>query len=96
MASDLVCTAYQYPTKRTLGLYGLSHQVKIFFTHRSKAVLLFGSFLLFMFRVCHAVMSVHWERAYLFALLYVTFSCFLSLPCGVLLDCGVVLDCIDS
>ena len=49
-------------------------------------------FLLFMFRVCHAVLSVHcrlfvtcWERANLLALVYVMFSCvFVTLPCGVL------------
>ena len=45
-----------------------------------------GSFLLFMFRVYHAVLSVHfslmatcWERADLSALLYVMFLVFLSL-----------------
>ena len=41
-----------------------------------------GSFLLFMFRVCHAFLSVHcslvvtcWERAGHLALLYVMFNC---------------------
>ena len=41
-----------------------------------------GSFLLFMFRVCHAFLSVHcslavtcWERADLLAFLYVMFYC---------------------
>ena len=51
-----------------------------------------GSFLLFMFRVCHAVMSVHcslvvtcWERANRLALLYVKFSCvFVTFPCRVM------------
>ena len=49
-------------------------------------------FLLFMFRVCHAVLSVHcnlvvtcWERAGLLALLCVVFSCVLvTFPCCVL------------
>ena len=48
--------------------------------------------LLYMFCVCHAVMSVHcslvvtcWERDDLLALLHVMFSCyFVTLPCGVL------------
>ena len=52
----------------------------------------YESFLLFMFRVCHAVLSVHcslvincWERTNLLALLYVIFSCvFVTFPCGVL------------
>ena len=50
-----------------------------------------GSFLLFMFRVCHAFLSVHcclvvtcWERDYLLALLYMMFSTFLSLSHDVL------------
>ena len=41
-----------------------------------------SNFLLFVFHVCHAVVSVHcslvvtcWERADLFAVLYVMFSC---------------------
>ena len=50
------------------------------------------SFLLFMFRVCHAFMSVHcslvvtcWERADLLALLYVMFYCAVfTFPYGVL------------
>ena len=48
--------------------------------------------MLFMFRVCHAFVSVHrilvgtsWERADLLALLYVTFYCVIvTFPCGVL------------
>ena len=47
----------------------------LFFTDRSKAVLLYGSFVLFMSCVCHAFASVHccrvvtcWERADLLAL----------------------------
>ena len=48
-------------------------------------------FLLFIFRVCHAVLSVRcsivvtsWERAEPLALLYVMFSCvFVTFPCGV-------------
>ena len=58
-------------------------------------------FLLFMFRVCHAVLSVHcslvvtcWERANLLALLYVMFLVFLSLSMwcpgsGVVLDLSI-------
>ena len=49
-------------------------------------------FLLWLFRVCHAFLSVHcnlvvtcWERANLLALLYMMFSCvFVTFPCGVL------------
>ena len=49
-------------------------------------------FLLFMFRVCHAFLSVHcslvvtcWERANLLALLYVMFYCVVvTFPCCVL------------
>ena len=47
---------------------------------------IYGSFLLFMFRVCHAFLFVHcslvvtcWERTDLLALLYVMFYCVLSL-----------------
>ena len=51
-----------------------------------------GSFLLYIFRICHAVLSVNWslvvtcwERANLLATLYVMFSCvFVTFPCGVL------------
>ena len=51
-----------------------------------------GSFLLFIFCVCHALLSVHcslvvtyWERAGHLALLYVMFYCvFVTFPCGVL------------
>ena len=62
-----------------------------------------GKFLLLMFRVCHALLSVHcslvvtcWEMAKdLLALLYVIFHCgffhFLVWCPGS----GVVLDCID-
>ena len=50
------------------------------------------SFLLFMFRVCHAFLPGHcsllvicWERANLLALLYVVFFCvFVTFLCGVL------------
>ena len=61
-----------------------------------------GSFLLFMFRVCHAVFSVHcslvvtcWERASLLALLYVMFLMFCHFPVWFP-GSGVVLDCIYS
>ena len=55
------------------------------------AVLICGSFLLLMFRVCHAILSsIYWslvvtclERADLLALLYVVIYCVLSLPDGV-------------
>ena len=55
----------------------------------------------YLFRVCHAVLSIHcslvvtcWESAGLSALLYVMFSCvFVTFPYGVL---GQVLDYIDS
>ena len=52
-----------------------------------------GKFLLLMFRVCHALLSVHcslvvtcWEMAKdLLALLYVIFHCgFVTFSCGVL------------
>ena len=47
---------------------------------------------LFMFRICHALLSVHcslvvicWEEAELLALLYVLFYCvYVTFPCGVL------------
>ena len=50
-----------------------------------------GSFLLLMFRVCHAILSSIYcspvvtclERAELLALLYMVIYCFLSLPNGV-------------
>ena len=55
-------------------------------TFRSKARYFCGSFLLFMFRVCHAFLSVHcslvvtcWERTGLLALFYAMFYCVLSL-----------------
>ena len=56
-----------------------------------------GSFLLLMFRVCHAILSSIYcslvatclERADLLALLYVVIYCVLSLPDGVsLAKCG--------
>ena len=51
-----------------------------------------GSFLLFLFCVCHAFSTVHcslvvtcWERADLLALLYVMFYCiFVTFPCDAL------------
>ena len=51
-----------------------------------------GSFLLYMFLVCHAFLSVHCslvvtclERADLLALLFVMFYCaFVTFPCGIL------------
>ena len=64
----------------------------------SKAVLFF--FIFFVICLCHTVMSVSCslmitccERTDLLALLYVTFSCVLSLSHTVL---AVVLDCINS
>ena len=70
----------------------LSPPVKIFLLTVPRRCFLCGSFLLFMFRVCHAFLSVHcslvvafWERAYLLALLCVMFYCvFVIYPCGVL------------
>ena len=71
----------------------LSPPVKVFYTGHSKAVHLFSvSFLLIMFGVCNAFLSVHcslmvycWERADLLALLYVMLYCvFVTFPCGVL------------
>ena len=64
----------------------------VFFTDRSKAVLRLWIFVLFVFHVCLAVLSVHfklvvtcWERANLLSLLYVMCSCvFGTSPCGVL------------
>ena len=55
-------------------------------------MLLGGSFLLFMFRVCLVFLSVHcslvvtcWERADLLTLLFVMFYCaFVAVPCVVL------------
>ena len=57
-----------------------------------KRSFLCGSFLLFMFPVCHSVLNVYcslvatcWEGANLLAVLYVMFSCvFVTFPCGVL------------
>ena len=58
-------------------------------------------FFIFMFRVCHAFLSVHcnlvvicWEGANLLAVLYVTFVCFCHFPmwCPVSI---VVLDFIS-
>ena len=61
--------------------------------------------MLFVFYACHAALSVPcslvvtcWEKAYLLALLYVMFSCFLVF-CHFPICCpgsGVVFDCIDS
>ena len=64
----------------------------MFFTDHLKAVLLCGSFLLFMFRVNHAFLSVHcslvvtcWERVNLLALVCVMFYCvFVTFPYVVL------------
>ena len=59
-------------------------------------------FLLFMFRVCHAFLSVHCslvatcrEMSGLFALLCVMFLCFCHFPIWCP-GSGVVLDSIDS
>ena len=60
-----------------------------------------GSFLLFMFCVCHAFLSVRcglvvtcWKRANLLALLCVMFYCFCHFPVWCP-GSGVVLECID-
>ena len=70
----------------------LKCDLKIFLLTVPRRCFFRGSFLLFMFRVCHAFLSVHcslvitcWERANLLALLYVMFSCVIvTFPCGVL------------
>ena len=70
----------------------ISPPVKVFLLTVPRQCIFCGSFLLFMFCVCHAFLSVHssivvtfWERANLLALLYVMFSCvFITFPCGVL------------
>ena len=62
------------------------------FTDRSKVVLLLWIILLFMFHVCHAVLSVHCrlvvtclEMTNHLAFLYVILSCvFVTFPCSVL------------
>ena len=61
--------------------------MKTFFTDRYKAVLLLCIILIFMFRVCHALLSVNGslvvtcgEKADLLARFNLKFSCVLSLP----------------
>ena len=76
---------------------------KVSFTDRSKTVLLLWIILLFMFRVCHAFLSVQcslvitcWERANQLALLCVwcyVMCCRFPVWCP---GSGMVLDCIDS
>ena len=64
----------------------------MFFIDRSKAVLFCGSFLLFVFQVCHVFLSVPcslvvtcWERTDLLALLCVMVYCdVVTFLCGVL------------
>ena len=59
----------------------------------------FSGYLLFMFRVCHTVLSVHcslvvigWKRANLLVLLYVMFSCvFVISPMVSWVSCGTWL-----
>ena len=74
------------------------------FTDRSKAVLLFGSFLLFMFDGClyYTVLSdpcsfvaTRWERADLLIHLCVMIPCVCHFPI-LWPGSGVVLECIDS
>ena len=62
---------------------------KNIFTDRSRAVLPLWIFLLFMFRVCHVFMSVHyclvvicWEMADFLALVCDVLLCFVTFPCG--------------
>ena len=70
----------------------LSPPVKVFLLTVPRRRFFCGSFLLFVFRVCHVFLSVYcnlvvtcWERADPLALLYVMFDCvFVSFPCGVL------------
>ena len=69
----------------------LSPPVEVFLLTVPRRCFLCGSILLFMFRVCHAFLSVHcslvvtcWESAGLLALLYMMLYCvFLTFPCGV-------------
>ena len=72
----------------------LSNMFKLsgkYFTDRTRRYFFCGSLLLFLFRVCHAVLSVPcslvatcWETADLLALLCVMFSCvFVTFPYGV-------------
>ena len=77
----------------------LSPPVKIFLPTFPRPCFFWGSFLLFMFRACHAFLSVYcslvvtcWEKAGLLALLYVMLSCVLSLSHVVSWDrCGTWL-----
>ena len=69
----------------------LSPPVKIFLLTVPRRCFLCGSFLFFMFCVCHAFLSVHcslvvicWERANLLALLYVMSRVIVIFPCGIL------------
>ena len=70
----------------------LVYTLKVFVLTVIKWCFFCGSFLLFMFFVCHALLSVHcslvvtcWERADHMALLYVMFYCaFVTFICGVL------------
>ena len=73
--------------------------VIIFFTDRSKAVLLLWTIFVFMFPVCDAFLFVHcslvftcWERAGLLAILCLMFYCVLSLSSVVSwVRCGTCL-----
>ena len=77
----------------------MSKPASNFLTGRSKAVLFCGSILLFVFCLCHTVLSVScslvvtcWERPDLLTRLYVIFfSC--DLWCS---ESGAILDCIGS
>ena len=60
-----------------------------FLTERSKAVLLFWRFFFFVLSVSGSLVVTCWERAALLVLVYVMFSCVLSLSHKVLwVRCG--------
>ena len=80
----------------------LSPPVKIFLLTVPRQCFFCGSFLLFIFHVCHAFLSVRcsllvncWERAVLLALVCDILLCFCHFPVWCP-GSGVVLDCIDS
>ena len=78
--------------RRETTKFSLSPPVEIFLLTVPRRCFFCGSFLLFMFCVCHAFFSVHcsivvtcWERAHPLALLCAMFySVFVTFPCGVL------------
>ena len=83
-----------YPTWGWYHKASLSPQVEIYFTDRSKMVLLLWILFVIYGSCCHAFLSVHcrlvvtcWERINLLVLFFVMFSCvFVTFPCGVLVQ----------